>query len=396
MVSKKNTRLQQFIAVYSRWLTVEDHDYFEVVFGCCFANIHLNSKPVWLYAVGTSGSGKSELLQSLDGHPKIELLSSLTEKTLISGLVLSGDEDSNDASFLPKLNGKILILKDFTTLMKERREVLANLMGQLRDMYDGKSRRAFGTGKSTMYVSKFGIIAGVTFEIDKHITTLAALGERFLIYRLPILTRDQKKARALTASRNLNVTRQEEKIQKAAHYVLDLTPIKPEIPEEIMLKLETLAEFVAKARTHVERDRYNREVVYDPEPEVHTRLLKQLSDLARGICMAREKACAGLSELRLIRKIGFDCIPSNRAKLLRLLALRFPDKISNQEAADACKLSRSAVYYWLDDLHKLDLVKKITIAGGSGHGWSRYTWVLRKHYGQLLRRILGLKRKRSR
>lgn len=350
---------------------------------------------MWIYVVGTSGSGKSELLQSLDGHPTIEMLSSFTEKTLISGLVLPGDEDKNDASLLPKLDGKVLVLKDFTTLMKERRDILANLMGQLRDMYDGKSRRAFGTGKSTMYVSKFGIIAGVTFEIDKHITTLAALGERFLIYRLPILSREQKKARALRASKNINVTQQEEEIRKAAHYVLDLMPTLPEIPEKILHKIEILAEFVAKGRTHVERDRYNREVVYDPEPEVHTRLLKQLSDLARGISMAREKDVVGLSELRLIRKIGFDCIPGNRAKLLRLLAQRYPEKIKNQEAADACKLSRSAVYYWLDDLHKLDIVKKVTIAGGGGHGWARYSWILQKKYARLLRRILGLQSKKN-
>lgn len=109
--------------------------------------------------------------------------------------------------------------------------------------------------------------------------------------------------------------------------------------------------------------------------------------------MAREKKAVGLSELRLIRKVGFDCIPSNRAKLLCLLALRYPEKITNQEAAEACKLSRSAIYYWLDDLNKLDLVRKITTATSRDHSWSRYGWVLHKRYGRLLRLILGLKKK---
>lgn len=287
----KKTRVQQFIDIYSIWLIVEDSSFFEIVFGVCFANLHLNSKPLWVYIVGVSGSGKSELLQSLEGHPKIELLSSLTEKTLISGLVLSKDDVKKDASLLPKLDGRILVLKDFTTIMSERRDILSCLMGQLRDMYDGKAKRAFGTGKKTLYCSSFGLIAGVTHSIDKHITALAALGERFLLFRLPVLTKKQKRARALKASQNINVTEQEMEIQKAAHHVLDLNPIIPELPEKILLQIEILAAFVAKARTHVERDRYNREVVYSFEPEVHTRLLKQLSDLARGICMSREKKC---------------------------------------------------------------------------------------------------------
>lgn len=388
--NERKTRVKQFIDVYSKWLIVEDHDYFDIVFGTCFANLHLNSKPLWIYVVGTSGSGKSELLQSLDGHPAIVLMSSFTEKTLISGLVLPG-EDSHDASLLPKLDGKILVLKDFTTLMKERREILSILMGQLRDMYDGKSRRAFGTGKSTLYISKFGIIAGVTFEIDKHITALASLGERFLIYRLPILTKDQKKIRALTASKNINVSQQEEEIQRAAHNVLNLKPVIPDIPDKILFHIETLAELVAKARTHVERDRYNREVLYPPEPEVHTRLLKQLSDLGRGVCMAHEKNVVGLEELRLIRKVGFDCIPGNRATLLRILAQRYPEKITNHEAADVCKISRSAAFYWLDDLHKLKIINQITTAHGYGSGWSRYSWILREEYARLLKKILCMK-----
>ncbi len=374
---KKKTRVQEFVDVYGQWLIVEDYDFFKIVFGTCFAN-RLDSKPLWIYIVGTSGSGKSELLQSLEGHPKIELMSSFTEKALISGLVLPGGEDKNDASLLPKLDGKILVIKDFTTLMKERRDIFANVMGQLRDMYDGKSRRAFGTGKAKLYNSKFGIIAGVTCELDKHITALSALGERFLIYRLPILTRKQKRARALRASRNINVKQQEKKIQQAAHYVLDLDPTIPELPEKILFQIETLAEFVARARTHVDRNRYNREVLYPPEPEVHTRLLKQLSDLARGICMSREKGVVSFSEIRLIRKVAFDCLPGNRAKLLRHLAKIYPEKTTNQQASMVCNLSRSALYYWLDDLHQLGLVKKITTSGGSNYGWSRYSWVLRK------------------
>jgi len=160
---RKKTRVERFVEVYSKRLIVEDSDYFDVVFGTCFAN-RLDSKPVWVYIVAPPGGGKSELLQALGGHSTIFLLSSFTEKTLNSGMIPKDPNSKRDFSLLPKLDAKVLVIKDFTVIIKDRRDVVSNIMGQLRDMYDGKSKRAFGTGKDTLYTSKFGILAGVTHE----------------------------------------------------------------------------------------------------------------------------------------------------------------------------------------------------------------------------------------
>jgi hypothetical protein len=386
MEIKQKTRVQQFVEVYAKWLIVEDTDYFYIVFGTIFANCRLNSKPLWMYIVAPPGGGKTELLQALDGHQTIFSLSSLTDKTLISGMIQADSNPENDPSLLPKLDGKILVIKDFTVILKERRDVLSSIMGQLRDMYDGKSRRSFGTGKATQYESRFGIIAGVTPEIDSHLTLLSSLGERFVVYRLPELTTIQRSERALRAGRNMDVDRQEAAIQEAAHKVLDMKPTIPILSGERLQQIEEIAALVAKARTHVNRDRYTREVLFPPAPEVHTRLLKQLSDLARGIAMAREKKVVGDEDVRLMLKVGMDCIPSNRLRLLEFLAQKFPKTVNNQDAADACKLSRSAMFYWMDDLFQLGLVKKITSSSSSNYGWSRYSWTLYDKYVQLLKK----------
>jgi hypothetical protein len=383
---KQKTRVRQFIDTYAKWLIVEDTDYFFVVFGAIFANRFLNSKPLWLYVVAPPGGGKTELLQALDGHQIIFSLSSLTDKTLISGMIQADSNPESDPSLLPKLNGKILVIKDFTVILKERRDVLSSIMGQLRDMYDGKSRRSFGTGKATQYESKFGIIAGVTPEVDCHLTALSSLGERFVLYRLPELTNEEMTARAMQASKNINADKQEAAIQKAAHYVLDMEPSIPVLPDERLKQIEEMAALVAKARTHVSRDRYSREVLCKPTSEIHTRLLKQLSDLARGIAMAREKKVVGDDEIRLICKVGMDCIPSNRLRLLEFLAQKFSKSVNNQEAADACKLSRSAMFYWMDDLFQLELVEKIESTSNLNRSWSRYSWRLRGKYAKLLKK----------
>ena len=90
-------------------------------------------------------------------------LTSLTPQTLISGFV---DEGKPDPSLLPKLDGKILIVKDLTPLISGSADVRSAVLGQLRDAYDGSSAKAFGTGDVKRYESRFGMLFGVTPVIE--------------------------------------------------------------------------------------------------------------------------------------------------------------------------------------------------------------------------------------
>ena len=90
-----------------------------------------------------------------------------------------------DHSLLPKLDGKVLVIKDFTALLNMPREARQQILGDLRDAYDGNAAKAFGTHVETRrYTSKFGIMAAVTGAIDKHAAVMQQLGERFLKLRL--------------------------------------------------------------------------------------------------------------------------------------------------------------------------------------------------------------------
>ena len=95
--------------------------------------------PVWLFLVGAPGSAKTEIIRTLRTS-KTYSLSSLTQHTLISGLKTKGD----DPSLLPKLDGKVLVIKDFTTVLSGRRDVRTEICGQLRDIYDGFCEKSFG------------------------------------------------------------------------------------------------------------------------------------------------------------------------------------------------------------------------------------------------------------
>jgi len=272
-VKRKKTELDNFKKVCRKWLILEEDWHIDIQFGVFFANQYLNSKPVWVYIVGPPGSGKTEVLQAWDEHEDVYLLTSLTPQTLVSGYVGDGD---NDPSLIPKLAGKILVIKDFTVLLKERHEIASAILSQLRDAFDGSIRKAFGTGKDRKYTAKFGVIAAVTHELDKHIGKLSSLGERFLVCRLPEISKGEQRARAERACSNIDVSRMEKELRRAAHKVLNFDPSSiPTLSDYCKKRILDAAQFVALARTSVDRNRYDREIAYFPYPEHPTRVAIQ-------------------------------------------------------------------------------------------------------------------------
>ncbi|OHB52351.1 MAG: hypothetical protein A2Y12_19495 [Planctomycetes bacterium GWF2_42_9] len=251
-MKKQLTELERFKEVCRKYLVIENDEYIDVQFAVIFANRFLDSKPVWAYLVGPPGAGKTEILQAFGDCEGIYMLSSLTANTLISGKICG--ENEADPSLIPQLDGKVLIIKDFTPILTGRREVRTEVLGQLRDAYDGTSCKAFGTGKAIQYESKFGLITAVTNEIDKHLGALSLLGERFVIYRCPVLSDLEKRKRANKASLNLDTQEQGLALKNAAHKVLSLKPAKPRFSFVFRKMVENTAMFVARARTSVERD----------------------------------------------------------------------------------------------------------------------------------------------
>lgn len=132
----------------------------------------------------------------------------------------------------------------------------------------------------------------------------------------------------------------------------------PPLSDVLQSRILDIAQFVALARTTVDRDRNNREITYFPYPEVPTRLSKQLCDLARGIAMAREKSKVTASDVRLVQKVATDCIPANRLKLLKMLVETYPEKVRRSDVRDSLKISYSAAKFWLDDLYVLEVLDR--------------------------------------
>lgn len=363
-----------FKDVCDKYLTIEDKRYIDVIFGTMMAN-RLDSDPVWLYVVGVPSSGKTILVDPMDGHPTVYSLSRLGTKTLASGFVKPKGRPRKDGtvskpvdpSLAPILDGKVLVIKDFTSMLGISKWDLHDVLGQLRDAFDGKLQMRFGTGEEKFYETKFGLIAATTNTKDNMIAELSDLGERFLSYRLPDISKSEESKRALQAMKVEATSEQKDALRTAAHVLLDSVPVKgivsPRVTKEQMLLIKQVSMFACKARTYIKRCRYTNEpdVV---QTEVCVRMAKQLCSLARGIALIRGEKGVSKSTLDLVRKTALDSVILKRLNAIRgfLLCSKNMDGIWGyvraEDVADFIGVGEAALKRQIDDLMMLDLLER--------------------------------------
>ena len=352
----------------SQWLYLDAGEdvVVDVILGTMVAN-RFQGDPVWLFIVGPPGSIKTEILRTLSEWRESYMLSTLTASTLISGYVSRSGEDP---SLLPKLNGLVLIIKDFTAILDLPREARQQILGDLRDAYDGQMAKAFGSEAGTRsYVSKFGLLAAVTPAIDRQWAVAQQLGERFLKMRIPATDTRGRIQRALANSGR------EDRMREALSAAMEGVLLGCDVGEESAIKVSAvildslidLADCLAVLRSAVSRDGYSKVVEYTPEPEVGTRLVKQFTKLARGIAAVRAKTCVEDEEFRLVRRIARETLPSKRCALVRMM-YNLCDRgfLSTQAIADAMDFPTESIKLALEDLHLLGVVDR--------QGTGRFEW----------------------
>lgn len=378
-----STRLEKYKKIYCKYHYMTDTTVLDVVFGTVFAN-RLDEKPVWLYMVGPPSCGKTQAVQPLTKSDEIVSLSRITPSALVSGFDRGKKKKTKKTSLLPYLDGKTLIITDFTAMLCMNYKALMDVLGQLRNAYEGESATAFGLGQ-VAFKSKFGIIACVTGAIDRHAKMVADLGERFVAYQMPDITKFEEAKRCMMAMSLESLSEKEEELSKAAIRVLKAKSKPATITKKDKIKLYKVCQVVAHARAAVQRD----SKTYEPEipaPEAAIRLSGQLATLARGIAMAREKKKVTRDEIDLVQKIAIHSVTAKRRMLIKSLLSFWPEYVPLDKIIDSMKFKFSdmAVRRWLEEMLLLGLVnRKSTL---SGKGTTYYRWQLVD--GRLLKSVL--------
>jgi len=275
---------------------------------------------VWSWLKGPPGVGKTEICRPVMPLDYTQAIDTLTQNSLVSGLV---DESGRDFSLIPELDGKLLIIKDFTAILRKDPKVLDAIMGQLRAIFDGSYTAAFGSKGLCPYTARFGIIACVTPEIDWIPSPNLNLGERFISLRIgrrlpPRNVRWKEDVKMLNRSGSKAVWRLE-LAQEMERLLLPIQkPIKdwappmldPNSPETE--RLLSTADLVTRFRALPVKSRLS-------TPETPKRLLHQLHQMAGARAFLDDREDWSKEDFDLVVRVGYDSLPAEALAFLRAL-----------------------------------------------------------------------------
>ena len=364
--------LEQVVEIFKKWLFLPDAGVLLVVLGAIAAN-RLPGDPVWLLVVGAPGSGKTEALMSASRLPNVHLAATLTEPALLSGSPQRDYGEDSTGGLLRQLGEfGILLHKDFGSVLSMHRDGRAQVLAALREVYDGSWTRLLGTdgGRVLHWEGKAGMIAGCTPIIDRHASVMAAMGDRFILYRLEPVERVTQAKQALGHVETAQM--RAELIEAVCGLFTGIGPDrKPRaINDDEQRLLIVLADFCTRARSAIERDGYTREIELIPDPEMPARLAIGLRALAGGL----EVVGAERTEIwRIVTKCALDSVPEIRLGAIRILHAADNGVGTTAGVADELGYPMTTTRRALEDLAALKIAERS--AGGSGR---TDTWQLRE------------------
>jgi hypothetical protein len=364
--------LDDVVATFQRWLELgDDLEPLYAVLGT-YAAHKLDGDPVWLFVVGGSGRGKTELLGALTGLHDVAMASTLTESSLLSG-VSSKDRTSDSTGGLLRQIGPsgVLVLKDFTSVLSTKHETRAAVLAALREVYDGRWDRPVGSdgGHVLTWQGKLGLVAGVTTAIDRAHAVVATMGERFLYVRLPEGDREALSMRALGNSGRETQMRAE--LAEATAGLLAHELDEPHrLGEDGRRRLARLAGLVTQARSPVARDGQG-EIDLVLDAEAPTRLAKALERLFAALgTLGVDRPTAWA----VIGRVALDSVTKLRRAVLETLPTD-GTKLSTSQVAVAVAHPTRTTRRALEDLEAHGVIVRESQGEGRPDLWSLQPWV---------------------
>jgi len=391
---------EEVLEVYRRYLEMDENMTLalRVLFATVLTN-DLPGEPLWVHVVGPPGSGKTALLESLSKCEQVYLASRMSGTSLVSGF-----KAPHDPSLIPKLIGKVFVLKDFTEVLGMNKPEKDNIYSTLRGAYDGSVYREFGNGVIRSYEGRFSMLTGVTHAI--YLESDATLGDRFLRFHL---MRGVGAEVDMTVQRALAHFGGEQGIVEMAEIARDFLRVRvdienvAELPRWVIGRLIHLAQVVAMLRGKVHRDLHD-SIIARPDHEIGTRLAIQFAKLLRGLALVRlgeddndrnrersEQASSvggvaiiGREDYDVVVRVALDTCVGYNLDVARWV-YQHPE-CTVAEIADGCDMSRSSIRERLDDMFELGILKKKReeTSGETGRGAPVIRWSLsnkfRRHW----------------
>lgn len=342
------------------------------------AGMMLTGTPPWLMLVGSSGCGKTAMLESLLKVQGVEPVSDISG----DGALLSGTkrkEVAKDATGgLLKVLGEngCLAFMDFTSILSKSKERVSDLLGIFRELFDRTWSRDIGGegGRKLVHTGRVCLIAGVTQAVDRAHEVNREMGERCLYFRYPTTDGYQEGRTALDDVEPDKSKEHRQLLVEAMFEHCGLSFAQPVRRRQLTMReqhrIVTLAQFGARCRSNVPRDAYTHQVIDAVSPEVATRMAKEMAQLYCGmeaIGNTQEETWAAL------RKVALDSMSMARRTVLEHVQV---GEETERAIATAAKISQRVVKIVLEDLELLGVLEKRGAKGAEK--WRASEWTDRK------------------
>lgn len=345
--------LSQAHDVFHRWLgEAYDLDALNAMLAAVAVE-KLDGDPLWLLIISGSGNAKTETVQALDG-----IGATVTSTISSPGALLSATskkERTEDATggLLRKIGSRgVLVIKDMTSVLSMSRDMRAEVLGALREVYDGRWSRNVGTdgGRTLEWAGRVVTIGAVTTAWDRAHDVVAAMGDRFVLLRMDSTTGRLPAGRKAIGNTGSEAQMRTELAQAVAGVINGMHGAALDVSEAETDLLLAAADVVTLARTGVDYD-YRGDVIDSHAPEMPTRFAKQLAQVVRGavaIGMDRQDA------LRLAVRCARDSMPPLRLTILDDVAAH-PDS-TTADVRKRLGKPRATVDRQLQALHMLGII----------------------------------------
>jgi len=305
-------------------VTWQEAAYLKVALAVAVAKALPDEEPLWVILAGASGSGKTEAIRlpALVADGRVD---ELTRAGLLSWTSGTKARRTGLLTRVPQV--AFATISDFSTIVTMGdREARARMFGLLRVVYDGRVYRSIGGQPShgddeLEWEGHLTLLAGATNAIDTHLSFEAALGERWLLFRVGESDAERSRQRAVFTTERRRVPELRRHAQQLAAELIRQarTRIPASLSDESRDRIVDAAVLCANARTGVMFEGTGRYRVPSglPIPEEPTRLTGQLYRFAR--CLL----ALGLDEheaTTLTVQAACDSVPLARFRALQAVA----------------------------------------------------------------------------
>lgn len=307
--------LEKVYQAYNQYYHIEDFKKIDLLLATILS-VDSADKNIWILFVGASGIGKSMLTNPIKyiDYPKDEsvahLVSDITTNTIVSG------QGGKDTDLAPKLDGKIMYVPDFSTIVGKRSEDQREIFSQLRNLFDGIAKKETGShGQTHEYNPDVSFIGNVTPAIHSKNLIHQSMGTRFLYYEI----RDFKEKDVMEKIWNGGKKNENEKSKEIAKIIENfIREVElrntDKIPRSVKDEVEKVSKWTAKMRASGSFDRYKNELESSIEPEKPARILKQFKKIYIHL-KKLEEDYPDERALNIIKNIGASSIDPDKRRI---------------------------------------------------------------------------------